>query len=269
MDFTSVHTWNEPSGSVTFDVDTTTYDNGIHNVTLIATPDGESPIQIDVAVNIVNTAEWKLLISEVRFDAVTEPNGEFFEIYNGFDFDLVLADWIITDNEDTYSFPDGTFIRDEEVLIFSRDETAFTTEMADIGITGVTVDVIYGDILLSNSGDELILKDSSSTEYDAVVWGSGSHPGVVAFSGSVDEDESIQRVPATQDTDDCSVDFIINTPTPGTVNITTSTPPTETTTPTETSTESSGLFPGFGLGITILGIVSLATFVTLLLKKRK
>jgi hypothetical protein len=272
IDSTSVQTWNEPSGTVTFDVDTTTYDNGIHNVTLIATPDGESPIQIDVAVNIVNTAEWKLLISEVRFDAVTEPNGEFFEIYNGFDFDLVLGDWVITDNEDVYTFPDETFIGDKEVLIFSRDETAFTTEMADIGITGVTVDVIYGDIAFGNSGDELILQDSSSTVYDAVVWGSGSHSGVVAFSGSVDEDESIQRVPATQDTDDCSVDFIINTPTPGTVNITTSTPPTETTTPTETSTEeteSSGLFPGLGLGITILGIVSLATFVTLLLKKRK
>ncbi|MBD3189983.1 MAG: hypothetical protein GF308_05045 [Candidatus Heimdallarchaeota archaeon] len=273
IDATSVHTWNNPLGVVSVNIDTTTYSNGIHDISLIGQPENDSAIQVDAKFNIINTADWLLLITEIRFDANTEPDGEFFEIYNGFNFKVLIGSWKFTDNEDSYTILADTEIAAEEALIFARNDVTFATEMDDLGIPGATADIVYGDILLANSGDELIFQDPAEEIVDAVAWGSGSVSGVVSYSGSVSESQTLQRVPATQDTDDCSVDFIADTPTPGTITSTppptTSAPPTTTTEETSTELIPTGFISGFVISLALLTFLSISLITRFLWKKRK
>ena len=60
-------------------------------------------------------------------------------------------------------------------------------------------------------------------------------------------DLSLQRDPANEDTNDCSVDFIADTPNPGTVYILTTSP-----------TSPSGFLPGFVIPISILSICTIS-----------
>ncbi len=218
IDSVSVHTWSNPDGIEGYSVDTTTYDDGIHTIKIIGTPDVGSPVQIEEKINIINTADWLLLISEIRYDGVTEPNGEFVELYNGFSFALSIENWEITDSEGEYIIPDEAQITAGGVLVFAQDSTTYVDEMSDLGITVAAADYGLGDIALSNTGDDVLLKDPSGNTKDAVAWGSGSVSGVVSWSGgSTGDDETLQREPANSDTDDCDADFVIDTPTPGTV----------------------------------------------------
>ena len=218
IDSVSVHTWSNPDGIESYSVDTTTYSDGIHSVEVIGTPDVGSPIEIEENINIINTADWLLLITEVRYDSVIEPNGEFVEIYNGFSFDLSIENWLITDNEGEYKVPDGAQIHAGGVKIFTQDGSTFLSEMDDLGIILTGWDYALGDLALSNTGDEVILKDPDDNIKDAVAWGSGSVSGVVSWSGgSTGEDETLQRDPPNEDTDDCNADFIIASPSPSQV----------------------------------------------------
>jgi len=140
------------------------------------------------------------------------------------------------------------------MVVFVRDEATFIAEMADLGITGVTVDGTYSGLLLANTGDELILKDPTGEIKDACVWGTGSLSGHTPWTGSMDETVSLHRDPANADTDDCSVDFVAEIPDPGTVVITV--PP-------------SGFIPGYIFGTTVLAIVSIMIFVRVKNKSRK
>ena len=218
IDSVSVHTWASPVGIVGHIVDTTAYADGIHTVKVIGTPTAGSPIEIEKNINIVNTADWNLLITEVRYDANTEPDGEFVEIYNYFSFALAIEGWILTDNEGKYTIPDGAQINANEVLVFAQSSSTYVSEMSALGITVSAADYGLGDIALANTGDEIILKDPDESIKDAVAWGSGSVSGVISWSGSATgEDETLQRSPPNEDSDDCDADFVIDTPTPGIV----------------------------------------------------
>ncbi|MHA1304959.1 MAG: phospholipase D-like domain-containing protein, partial [Candidatus Heimdallarchaeaceae archaeon] len=232
IDSTSVQEWTDPEGLVTQTIDMSSYSQGIHDIKAIGTTDTGDSIEVETKFNVIHTTDWLLLISEVRYDAVSEPNGEFVELYNGFTFDLYIERWILTDNEDEYKIPEGTEIKAGKILIFAHDSATFISEMSDLGITGVSADYGLGDLYLANTGDEVILLDPEETMVDAVAWGSGSVTGVVSWSGSSSEEETLQRVPANQDTDDCSVDFESKAPTPGTVEVDTNTGSEPSETPT-------------------------------------
>jgi phosphatidylserine/phosphatidylglycerophosphate/cardiolipin synthase-like enzyme len=219
IDSTKVHTWSNPDGIESVNIDTTGYSDGIHNVKIIGTPTVGDPIQIEEKINIINIAEWELFITEIRFNAATEPNGEFVEIYNNFGFNVYIEGWKFTDNEAEYVLPEGAQIDSEDILIFATDSSTYVSEMNDLGISAPTADYGLGDLQLANTGDEVILKDSDGNTKDAVSWGTGSVSGVIAFSGSCDEDETLQRDPANVDTDNCNDDFVVKSPTPGTVEI--------------------------------------------------
>ncbi|NHK30001.1 MAG: hypothetical protein FK730_01530 [Asgard group archaeon] len=253
LDNTLIHTWSNPSGVVTYSLDTTAYSDGIHTLKVTGITASDN-YEDEVDFNIINAADWKVLISEIRFDAVTEPDGEFFEIFNAFDFNVDIGGWLITDNEDIVIIPAGTTITAQDMLIFVRDQATFTTEMNTLGITGVTPDFTYSGILLANSGDELIIKDPDGNLLDACVWGSGSLVGHTPWTGSMDDTKSLQRDPANVDTDDCSVDFKADTPDPGTVYI---------------SVVPSGFIPGFIVTTTLAAIVIVSIFSRYLIKKRK
>ena len=105
-----------------------------------------------------------------------------------------------------------------DILIFVRDEPTYNTEMTDLGVTIYTADFIYTHLEFSNTGDSLLLK-TATKNIDGVVWGSATLAGHVAWTGTIDDTLSLQRDPANKDTDDCSVDFIVDTPNPGVVYI--------------------------------------------------
>jgi len=214
-----IHTWTTPSGIVTHNFDTNSYSDGIHKITVIGIPDSGPSITEHTLFNIINRPKWLVLISEVRWDAVTEPQGEFFEMYNAFNFDVAIGGWQVTDNEADFKFLANTNITAGETLIFARDEATFITEMEALGITGIIPNFLFSDLFLANTGDEIIMSTPEGV-VEAVAWGSGSASGTVSWSGSIDETKSLQRDPANEDTNDCTIDFRVGTPTPGSVNVT-------------------------------------------------
>ncbi|MCK4896757.1 MAG: hypothetical protein KAS47_08110, partial [Candidatus Heimdallarchaeota archaeon] len=135
IDSVSIHTWTNPIGIVDKSVDTTSYADGIHTIKIIGTPTVGTPIEIEKEVNVINTGDWLLLISEVRYDGGAEPNGEYAEIYNGFSFALSIEGWTITDNEGVFTLPEGAQILTDEVLVFSQDSATYVSEMSALGIS--------------------------------------------------------------------------------------------------------------------------------------
>ncbi|NHJ39320.1 MAG: lamin tail domain-containing protein, partial [Asgard group archaeon] len=253
VDNSLIHTWSNPLGVVTYDLDTTTFSDGIHTLKIIGNTASDDYLD-EIDINIINAEDWKILISEVRFDAVSEPDGEFFEIFNAFGFNVDIGRWIITDNEYDFIVPIDTIIASEDMLIFVRDESTFISEMSTLGITGITPDYTYSGIELANSGDELIIKDPDGNILDACIWGSGSLSGHTPWTGTIDDTQSLHRDPANVDTNDCSVDFIADTPDPGTVYI---------------SVIPSGFIPGFIITTTLVAIVTISLLSRFLIKKRK
>jgi len=219
IDDVLVHIWANPNGTESHLLDTTSYTDGIHNVKVIGTPDVGSPVIVEHDFNIVNLENWWVLVSEVRYDAVDETEGEFFELYNGFTFDVAIGGWKVTDGEGTYTIPEGVVFDADDILVFVRDATVFVAEMTDLVVSTV-YDHVYSDLILANIGDELILQDSKDNILDACIWGTGSLAGHTPWTGSMDDTKSLQRDPANHDTDDCLVDFIVRIPNPGTVYVT-------------------------------------------------
>lgn len=216
IDGSSEHVWSAPDGVVSTSVNTKSFSDGIHTVKVVGTPTVGDPIEVETKINIINTKDWFILITEVRYDALVEPNDEFVEIYNDFDFAVYLEGWQLTDNEGKYNLPVDAQIASEQVLVFCSDSAALDNAMNNLGITFGAADYGLGDIQLANSGDEIILKDPSGTIKDGVAWGTGSIPGVVSWSGpSTGEDKTLQREYGNVDTNDCNKDFIIADPTPG------------------------------------------------------
>jgi hypothetical protein len=64
-----------------------------------------------------------------------------------------------------------------------------------------------GEFGLGNSGDEVLLLDPANRVVDVVVYGAGSYPGVTPHPLLADWRDTLERVPANIDTNDCSVDF--------------------------------------------------------------
>ncbi len=248
IDGTSKHIWSAPDGIVGISINTNSYSDGIHTVKIVGTPTVGDPIEVESKINIINEAEWNLLITEVRYDAVVEPNDEFVEVYNAFGFAIYLEGWQLTDNEGKYNMPVDAQINSEQVLIFCSDNTAYQTAMSDLGVTAPEADYGLGDIQLANSGDEIILKDPSGTIKDGVAWGSGSVSGVTTWSGAdTDEEQTLQREYGNVDTDNCNNDFIIADPTPG---------------------EIPDITPEY-LPLIALPILSVAALVVIFIRKRK
>ncbi len=251
FDESLVTSWSNPTGSVTYDFTTTSISDGIHTIKVTGDVDGSDIITYQ-SVNVINTDDWKLLITEVRFDAVSEPSGEYFELYNYFDFTLSIDSWQFTDKEDDYILPTDAIIKADEVLLFVRDEAVFTSEMVDLDVDYDLPDFIYTKIILANAGDELILYDPDEIIRDAVVWGSGSVSGVVAWSGTSGPSSSLQRDPAQTDTDNCNNDFRLLTPSPGVL-----------------FTESTDDFIEFSSPIIIISAIVVSGLASIIVRKRR
>lgn len=166
-----------------------------------------------------------LLISEVFYDTPgTDGDEEWIEIFNPTSSTIDLSYYKVGDaeeegkNEGMYQFPPEASIPPGGVIVVALKATGFNVLYGfnpdyEVTATDATVpDMIKysawatGSIALSNSGDEVLLLDGSDNPVDVVVFEGGSYPGVIPHPG-VATSHSLERVPADQDTDDCSVDF--------------------------------------------------------------
>ncbi|WP_127015608.1 lamin tail domain-containing protein [Anoxybacter fermentans] len=158
---------------------------------------------------IVTLASNTVVISEVYYDTPgTDSKEEYIELYNMSSSAIDLSNWTLTDNYSTYTLPGGTVIQSQSTLIIAKDSNGFNS------LFGFNPDISGLSLALSNSGDQLILKDSSGNAVDYVAWeGYVTGWNIYAKTGN-----SIERNPADVDTDTES-DWVSNVaPTPGTVN---------------------------------------------------
>lgn len=195
-----------------------------------------------------------VLISEVLYDpeGVTEPQGEWFEIYNPGP-EIIYLDGVRIGDEETPGqgegmlvFPPGTSIADGQTLVIAQQASVFSSayglspdfEIIDTipQVPQMLRDSLWGtgSVNLSNDGDELLILDARGVRIDAVSWGSsplGLDPPVPAVS----EGHSIERYPPGNDTDSAQDWRDQPSPDPKRVDLTLPTPtPSPTATPDPT-----------------------------------
>ncbi len=112
-----------------------------------------------------------LVINEIiqNPSAVSDTNGEWFEIYNTTASPIDIDGWTIEDNDfDSHLIDNGgpLFVPSEGYVVLGRN--------ADSGANGgAVVDYQYSDFFLGNSADEVVLLNASLTEIDRVEWDGG------------------------------------------------------------------------------------------------
>jgi hypothetical protein len=197
----------------------------------------------------------RLVISEVMYDPVgDEPEFEWVEIYNAGGMELVIENYKIGDEETQGEqegmsrFPLGLKIKPGEVIVIANQALSFQERYgfspdlefreSDPAVPNLSKYTAWsgGNLLLSNTGDEILILNESDKVVDAVSWGSSEFafsPGVALVA----EGQSIERVPADQDSD-TAMDWRRQAdPAPGVVTLPTPTPtPTLTLTPAPSPT---------------------------------
>jgi hypothetical protein len=196
-----------------------------------------------------------VLISEVFYHSATvaDPMGEWIEVYNNSAQLICLGGFKLGDeeysggSEGMSAFPEPACLSPGSVFIAAHASQSFQAVHgfpADYELVDSDPDVpdliAYsvwgaGSVSLNNSGDEVLLLDRDNRILDAVSWGSSSW----AFNPPVPvvlEDHSIERYPASQDTD-TSADWREQpAPDPGAVDFPEIDPRTPSPTPTRTPT---------------------------------
>ncbi len=111
----------------------------------------------------------QIVITEVLSDpaAVTDTYGEWFEIYNAGTYQIELSAWTIADADgDSHSIDPGIdffAIESGEYLVFGRSADSLVNG-------GYQADYEYADIILANTGDEIILYDNQGRLVDEVYY---------------------------------------------------------------------------------------------------
>jgi hypothetical protein len=168
-----------------------------------------------------------LLISEFLYDPSGADDAEFIELANPGYFPVDVSRWMlgdatsVTDFEDVRRFPDGVVLAPSETLVVALSGTGFQSmfgfwpdfEVIDSHpLVPNLIDVPdWGDpgaiLQLGNGGDEILLRYPDGTLVDAVTYGDGAFPGVVACPLVSRSGNSLERYPYWRDVDDCAADF--------------------------------------------------------------
>jgi regulation of enolase protein 1 (concanavalin A-like superfamily) len=111
-----------------------------------------------------------IIVTEIMNNpsAVSDSDGEYFEVYNTTGSDIDLDGWTISDNGADSHLIDGS-------VLVPAGGYALLGNNADTGTNGgAPVDYSYGSgWFLSNGGDEVILTDPSGAEIDRVEYDGG------------------------------------------------------------------------------------------------
>ena len=112
-----------------------------------------------------------IVINEIMQNpaAVSDANGEWFELYNAGDTDVDINGWTIRDNDsDSHTIDNGgpLIIPAGGYLVLGRNGDPNTNG-------GVAVDYVYSSFILANGDDEIILLDGDNVEIDRVEYDGG------------------------------------------------------------------------------------------------
>ncbi len=184
-----------------------------------------SPYSICATQAATSASLDHLLISEVFYDTPSGASEEWIEIYNPTATDVDVSSYKVGDEETKdggegmYQFPADTKIQaGAKIVVASKADGFFNlySKEPNFELSDTDSDVpnmakynawASGSLNLTNSGDEVVLLDGNDNPVDVVTYESGSYPGVVPHPG-VTTGHSLERSPADEDTDDCSIDFI-------------------------------------------------------------
>jgi hypothetical protein len=193
--------------------------------------------------NKFEAGEWDkekkadILISEIYYDTtVTVEGDEFIELFNtsSSNINLFSQEYKLGDEETRgagegmYKFPDSSIIEKQKYIVVAKSAVAFEATFnfkPDFEFTPTDDSVpdmikynswATGSLGLNNDGDEVLLLDKDDKPVDVVTYESGTYIGVISHTNPSGAGNSLQRVPKDIDTNDCSLDFIVGTPTPGT-----------------------------------------------------
>ncbi|MDU8910304.1 ExeM/NucH family extracellular endonuclease [Aestuariicoccus sp. MJ-SS9] len=113
----------------------------------------------------------QLVISEIMQNpsAVSDSDGEYFEIHNAGDQDVDINGWTVSDNDfDSFLIDNGgpLIVPAGGYLVLGRNGDTATNG-------GVPVDYEYSGMFLGNSGDEIILTSPDFGEVDRVEYDGG------------------------------------------------------------------------------------------------
>jgi len=161
-----------------------------------------------------------LLISEFYPNPIgQEPGGEWVEIYNPEPYNQPLAGIKLGDEtsaagkEGMLRFPDGYFIKGQEVLVIAHQAKAFLSEFgflpdfemeaSDARVPDMLPYAGWGrsGVQFSNSGDEAILLDPWDGIVDTLVYGSSDAGGFSEPPPAPKEGHSLERYPPERDRD--------------------------------------------------------------------
>jgi len=144
-----------------------------------------------------------VVISEVYYDTSgTDSVEEYVELYNPTTSTIDISGWRVEDASRSYIIPADSTIVPDSYFTLARNESKF---LADYDKTADVGDL---SISLSNSGEQITLKDDNGIEIDFVAWENFALGwDIVANTG-----KTIQRVPVNVDTDTDS-EWISNSPT--------------------------------------------------------
>lgn len=104
-------------------------------------------------------AQAAVRINEIMVnpDAVSDTNGEWFELYNDGDEDVDINNWVIKDTDTNFHQIDNfgaLFIYAKSFLVLGRN--------ADSNVNGgYFPDYVYSGFILANTEDEIILENST------------------------------------------------------------------------------------------------------------
>ncbi len=180
-----------------------------------------------------------VVVSEVLYDPSggTDTGREWIELHNPTGGAMDISGWSLGDaiNDGEYGagrywFPSNTILPPGGVIVIAQQAADVTFKpnfefLIDPNRNDPTVpDMLpagnwsgFG-LALGNAGDHVILRNAAGQVVDVVVWGNSSYPGTLPHPGVIASDHSLERRPASRDTDDCAADFFDRTPpTPGSV----------------------------------------------------
>ncbi len=180
---------------------------GSYTAELTVTDDAGATDIATASVTVTDVAGAGVLFSEIFYDTPgTDSDEEWVEIYNSTGNSISLDNWTVTDNNGTgsvYTFPTNTTIEPGTYLTVAANSAGFTA------LYSYDAD-LYGSVpALNNTGDALLLKNSSSQLIDAVAWEGGASAGLPTGWGSSSDPSaptgsSIVRTVSSTDTDSFS-----------------------------------------------------------------
>jgi hypothetical protein len=176
--------WDTPQTVIATGVDDALQDGSIIVTITVAVDDASSDDDYDAVVDATTTVTNEddelpnLIINEFQADpdatsgdangdgSVNTTDDEFIEIYNASGAELNITNYTIEDgNGLRHTFPDGTILPAGAVIVVFGGGTP-------TGIPCLTQLASTGSLGLNNSGDSIIIKDTSSTVVTTRTYGS-------------------------------------------------------------------------------------------------